>query len=125
MKQLVAIFFIVLLAGCYNDKADKLYPAPATPAPCDTTNVTFSKDVKPILLASCATSACHDAATASNGYDFSVYTGAMAGALNGRLLSTIKQPSGEPYPMPKGLPKLDSCSINKITRWVNQGAQNN
>ncbi len=125
MKKLGAIICVVLLAGCYNDKADKLYPAPTTATPCDTSNVTYSNDVKPILLSSCAKSACHDAATPSNGYDFSGYTGAMAAALNGRLLGTVKQASGETNPMPKGLPKLDSCSINKITRWVNQGAPNN
>jgi hypothetical protein len=27
--------------------------------------------------------------------------------------------------MPKGGAKLDACSINKITNWINKGAINN
>jgi hypothetical protein len=126
MKNFVAIICIVLLAGCYNDKADKLYPVINTGIVCDTTNVTFSKDVLPIMMQQCATSTCHDAASAESGYILSEYNGVLAAATNGnKLLLTIKHDPSEASWMPKNLPMLDSCSINKITRWVNQGAQNN
>jgi hypothetical protein len=116
-----SLVFIVAFTSCYNDKSDVLYPKPNK---CDTTNVSFAADVLPVLLNNCGSSGCHDAATKTYGYDFSSYEGASAAAGYTRLLGTINHTDGYSA-MPKGLPKLDDCSINKITRWVNTGAKNN
>jgi len=127
MKKLFIIAGLALVAaGCYNDKGDKLYPSPAA-AVCDTTTITFSAHVLPIFNASCNLSGCHNTAGApsSGGYDLSSYADARRAAVTGnKLLGDIRWESGH-SPMPKGLPKLSDCEINKITRWVNQGALNN
>jgi hypothetical protein len=39
-------------------------------------------------------------------------------------MGAIRQQSGYKA-MPQGASKLDDCSINKIGRWINLGAQNN
>lgn len=112
-------------ASCYYDKADQVYPVNS----CDTVGMTYTTNIKPILDQNCALSGCHDAASASSGYDFSIYdgsTGSNSGALqaaqNGSLLGTVTHASGY-SPMPKGSAQLSTCNIDKLTAWVNQGAQ--
>jgi hypothetical protein len=123
MKKLIAIIGLALVvSGCYNDKYDKLYPI-GTVA-CDTSTVTFAADILPIFNAKCNTSGCHDAATNSGGYTYTTHAGAQPGALNGKILGTINWSAGYSA-MPKNLPKLSTCEINKISRWINQGALNN
>lgn len=109
------------MAGCYNDKYDQLYPTGT--AVCDTTTVSYAADVQPILTAKCNTAGCHDA-TASGGYTLTTHAGAQTAAGSGKLLGSINWTAGFSA-MPKNLPKLSDCEINKITRWVNQGALNN
>jgi hypothetical protein len=121
-KLLVMAGALVVMAGCYNDKYDKLYPTGAVL--CDTTTVTYMATVKPIIDAKCATAGCHDAATSAAGYNFSTHAGTVASVTAGKLLGTINWTPGFSA-MPKNMPKLSSCEINKITRWVNQGALNN
>lgn len=124
MKKLIAIGAIAMItAGCYNDKADKLYPSPGTVV-CDTTTVTYTDDIKPIFEAKCNTPGCHDAGAIAGGYNFTTQAGIQVPALNGRIVGCINWASGFSA-MPKGLPKLQQCEIDKITRWVNQGALNN
>ena len=115
----------ITAAGCYNDKADKLYPT-ASATTCDTTTVTFAADIEPIISANCAISGgCHDAAGAAttSGYNFVGYSDDLVNQASiGKLVSDIEHTTN---PMPQNAPKLSDCDINKIIRWVNQGAQNN
>lgn len=123
MKKLVAVFAASLIfTGCYFDKADQLYPS--NTVGCDTTTSTFITNVLPVMQQSCATSGCHDATTKQSGYNLATYAGVKMALDDGKLLGSIKQETGYSA-MPKGMAKLDDCSIAKITRWVNLGAQNN
>ncbi len=123
MKKLLILFLgVVALSGCYYDKEDQLYPSP-TGSSCDTTTATFAKDVLPVMQQKCATSGCH-ATTAPTGYNLSDYAGVKAALDAGRFLGAIRHDAGYSQ-MPKGMAKLDDCSIKKITRWVNLGTQNN
>ena len=123
MRKILAIAAIAItMAGCYNDKYEELYPMGTVV--CDTMTVTYTKDIKPIFESKCNTVGCHDAATASGGYDLTTHAGSQPGALNGRIGGAIEWKAGFSA-MPKNLPKLSQCDINKIARWVNQGALNN
>lgn len=122
MKKILAFCIgVIALSGCYNDKADQLYPSTGG---CDTTTVKYAADIQPILQSKCATSGCHDAATKASGYELSTFAGVSATVNSGRLMGAIRQESGYKA-MPQGASKLDECSINKIGRWINLGAQNN
>jgi hypothetical protein len=129
MKKLLILLtaVVVALAGCYNDKYTELYPEPTkggggSGTTCDTSNVTFSQTIKPILDSKCATAGCHDAATLAGGYNFTVYGGARAA--RSRMVGAITWAPGHSQ-MPKGMNKLGDCDIAKITKWVNDGAQDN
>lgn len=119
MRKIIIPLGLLFLASCYADKEDQLYPAGGGGG-CDTTNVSFATKIQPILNQSCALSGCHDAATKSYGHDLSSYNGAVAAANSGRLLGSVKHETGF-LQMPKGMTKLGSCEISKITAWVNAG----
>lgn len=123
MKKLIPALLVILVgfASCYKDNAEDMYPGNATS--CDTTNVTFSGVVKPIIDAKCATAGCHINAAAS-GIDLSTYAGVAHVAGYGDLMGAITH-NGVFSPMPKGMPKLDDCTIAKIRVWVNAGAPDN
>lgn len=134
MKGLVLIFFVfvstVVVSSCYNDKYDKLYPAtPATTTTCDTTTITYAHDIQPIIAANCYNvgGGCHDAAGSStSGFNYTTYAGLVVNITDGSLLTDINfTPTRGHNPMPKGGTQISACDINKITRWVNQGYQNN
>ena len=114
---------LAAFSSCYNDKAELLYPT----STCKSDSVTFSGVVGPILMVNCASAdGCHktaDAAT-SGGVSLDNVAGAQVVANNGKLVGVITHATGYSQ-MPKNLPKLDDCSIAKITRWVTDGAPNN
>ena len=127
-KIILAVALLIVVAGCYNDKYDKLYPAISTTV-CDTTSITYTHDVQPIIASSCYSqgNGCHDAAGSStSGYDYTNFATFQGNALSGWIVSDINfTPTHGHNNMPKNCSQLSSCDINKITRWVNEGAPNN
>jgi hypothetical protein len=128
-KQFFAVLAALAFAGCYNDKADQLYPEPGSGGggggnTCDTANISFATTIKPVLEQYCGLSGCHDAATPSAGYNLTGHAGLKLAHTNGRLLGAINHQSGFSQ-MPKGMAKLSECNLNKITAWVNQGTLDN
>jgi hypothetical protein len=111
-----SILALAVHTGCYKDSKEAMYPSTG----CDTTTVTWSSNIQPIINSNCATSGCHDASSSSGGYALNTYSGVKTIANNGRLLAVIESGS-----MPKGAPKLDNCTINKVRRWINTGAMEN
>jgi hypothetical protein len=127
LTLLLAAAILIVAAGCYNDKYDKLYPA--TPNACDTTvAITYSGDIAPIIATNCFSpgNGCHDAVgSGTSGYDYQTsIIPLQLTASNGMLLGSINWLPGH-NAMPKNGSKLGDCEINKITRWVHSGAPNN
>ena len=125
-KIILAVALLLIFSGCYNDKYDKLYPATAT---CDTTTVSYARDIAPIINSSCAIAGgCHnaDGNSATINLDFTVLSILQSQATTALMVDDINDNPGRGHnSMPLNLPKLQQCDINKITRWVNQGALNN
>lgn len=113
----------IVVAGCYNDNKETLYPAP-DPGSCVTANLRFSTDIQPILNANCATPGCHNTSSSAGGFVLDTYQGVTAAVSAGRLLGTIRHESGYSA-MPKGNNKLADCEISKIAAWIDAGAANN
>jgi len=129
MKKLLMIATMaVAISSCYNDKYDKLYPA--TPGvTCDTTSISYNTDIKPIIAASCAIpGGCHnaDGNALTGNLDFTNLTTLQGQATTDLIVADINgAPTKGHTAMPLNLPKIAQCNINKITRWVNEGAPNN
>ncbi len=102
--------------GCTYDVVD---PSEAG-QPCDSTAITYATGVRPIMERACAFTGCHDAQTRAGGYDLSTYQGVKRAHMMGRLMGSVRHEPGY-SPMPKGLPKLDSCEIYTLELWIQHG----
>ncbi|WP_375562547.1 c-type cytochrome [Bernardetia sp. OM2101] len=116
---LLSVFFSLSLASCeWKSEEDEVGIVE-----CDTSQVTLSGTVKPILQTNCYS--CHSAAGASSlgaGINLESYASLKSRATNGSLLGAIKHSSGY-SPMPKGAAKIASCDIRLIETWINDGAK--
>jgi hypothetical protein len=107
------------LGSCSKESADRLA---GNTTSCDTTNVSYSKQVLPILQDDCYS--CHQGANPFSGIDLSNFAILQAHVKNGDLKSAVTH-TGNVTPMPYELPMLPSCEVNTIVAWVDQGALNN
>ncbi|MEZ4776699.1 MAG: hypothetical protein R3D00_26220 [Bacteroidia bacterium] len=110
----------LILTGCYYDNEEDLYPASTNT--CDTTNVTYSAIVQPLLQNRCYV--CHDAVSKSGNIALDTYNDVLKMVNNGKLWGAINHDQGY-VPMPDGEPKLSACTLDKIKSWINAGASNN
>lgn len=125
LRTLVRLFLLLpallfALHGCYYDVEEQLYPAAVNP--CDTTNVSFSSTIVPILQQNCYS--CHSEAISIGAISVEGYESVLTLVNNGRLVGSINHLSGY-QPMPSDAPKLSNCNLSKIDAWINQGALNN
>ncbi len=127
MKQppfilLLAVLPAFFISSCTSVKKDQLI----LPG-CDTANISYARDIVPILQNNCYT--CHSeqnkvesGGIILEGHDaLAFWTG---GGANSILVGVISHKPGF-IPMPYLEPKMDSCSINKIVAWVIAGSADN
>lgn len=119
-----ALFSLIAFGGCYYDNEEDLYPQVI---PCDTSNVTYSGTVKPIIDQYCIS--CHSQGNPSGNINLEGYTNvAIAGdivpGVYGSLYGVISHYSGN-SPMPKNQPKLPDCKIRQIKKWIDEGTPDN
>ena len=121
VKKLLLGILLLAAVACADDNEEDLMPQQPAQQ-CDTNAVTFSGSVVPILATNCY--ACHAANIAEGGVVLSNYNGVKAKVDDGRLIGAITHSPGF-VPMPQGASKLSSCDMEKIRKWVANGAQNN
>jgi mono/diheme cytochrome c family protein len=113
-----AVFMISTLSSCYYDNYDELL---VDVNPCDTTGVTYSANIAPIMAQHCV--GCHSGSAPSANISLATYDEVKAAANNGSLLGTIRHEAGW-SPMPKNQAPLDECTVSKIEAWINQSMPN-
>jgi len=120
---MLAILAAVTACSKSNEEEERTAPPNNGGGTCNTTNMSFSKDIVPILQSSCYS--CHSNANQSvSGISLEGYSNVKVQVDNGSLVGAITHASGF-TPMPQGGAKLSDCTINKIKSWVNSGAPNN
>jgi len=121
-KPLIIIALITLLAGCYYDNREELYPQVGSD--CDTSNVTYSGTIYPILNSYCL--GCHGSGYASFGGNIRLdnYNDIKTVADDGRLFGSVMR-LPDFSPMPKNAAGLDVCKQDQIKVWIKLGAVNN
>lgn len=97
--------------GAKNTQCD------TTTSQCETQNMSYARDIQPILSMHCV--GCHSSSAPSGGVILDNYNSVRQVASSGRLVGAITHQPGY-KPMPQN-GKLDSCSIQKIISWVNNG----
>jgi hypothetical protein len=122
MKNIIIIiaFSLFTFQSCYYDKEDLLYPFD-----CDTTNITYSLTVTPIINDHCL--ACHGSSNYNSlggNLNLEGYNNIMVPVNSGALLNAIEHNAGY-SPMPKNSPQLSDCNILKIKKWIEAGASDN
>jgi hypothetical protein len=125
MKQIsswiMLLFLSVAFFSCSYDNEEDLYGNEI----CDTSSVTYSKTIKPVLTSNCYS--CHSTSNApsfGSGIKLENYDDLMVQVNNGKLVGAITHSPGYSA-MPQGGVKLDDCTIEKIVTWINSGAPNN
>ncbi|RMG79754.1 MAG: hypothetical protein D6707_07605 [Bacteroidetes bacterium] len=122
---LILIALTGVFTGCYYDNEEYLYGNSNTS--CDTSAVSYTADIEPIISSKCLT--CHGNAsfnTSGGGIALEGYNNISSylSANSTRFLGAVKHLSGY-SPMPKSGTKLDDCSIAKIETWINNNYPNN
>lgn len=121
LKYILGIVPILFsFQGCYYDIENELYPSDGTA--CDTTAVTYTATIQPILNQSCLS--CHSAASAQGNVVLEGYNLLKVYVDDGSFLGAVSHGSGY-SPMPKGGNKLSDCKILQIQTWIASGAPNN
>lgn len=111
------IVAVALIQGCYYDNEEYLYPSTAS---CDTTGVTYSGTIAPIMAAYC--NSCHGNTAPSGGIATDNITAVKANMT--RIWGAINHSNGY-QAMPQNMPKLSDCNLAKIAAWKNAGMPNN
>ena len=111
------MFATFLFTACYYDKEEELYPQLGSKA-CDTTNVTYSRSIAPIISDNCLN--CHSNSSPSGNIKLGSYSDVF-GNLN-KIMPSINYTSSHPMPQSG---QLDSCSLKQFYIWKRNGALNN
>jgi len=119
MKKLGFILLVgatlVGFGACSNDNEEEI-----NTDPCDTSGVTFSGTVQPLLESRCT--GCHNASNASGGVFLHEYAGVKAAVDAGKLEAAVRYEEGAAAMPPDG--KLPDCDIRQISEWIDKGAPN-
>jgi hypothetical protein len=132
MKSWIQVSIIIILfagLGACRHKPEDISPmSPAEPAGCDTTNITYAGDIKPIFDGHCYS--CHGTIVTENGglnledtaslrnylsYDF------RGDSIYGSKLYHCILHARYALPMPPNY-LIDSCSMAQIKHWLSAGA---
>lgn len=89
---------------------------------CDTTNVTYSGTIEPIINNSCK--GCHSGGAPAGNIPLTTYADVKKQVDNGKLWGSVNWDGGY-SPMPKDAAQLSSCKVQTIGIWIADGAQNN
>ena len=121
-RGLVIMFVtVVMVTSCTKENEENLQSKINQPT-CDTLNMTYAKDVLPIITLNCYS--CHGNGNIRGGINLDGFARIKRQVDNNFLLNVIKHSPGYSQ-MPQGQPRLAQCDINKIEAWVNRGALNN
>jgi hypothetical protein len=123
ISAIITISLLFTINSCYYDNEALLYPASnSTPCTDTTTNISYSKDVVPMLQTQCY--GCHNSGFPSGNITMGSYTTDKAVAQSGKLYGVITNASGY-SPMPKGSARMNSCQVALIKKWIDNGMLNN
>lgn len=115
-KENIAMVLTWIKQGAKNNSCE------ASGTSCITTNMSYAKDITPILQASCT--GCHSGTKPQGAIDLTTYANVSKYALNGKLYGSVAHISGF-IAMPTASVSISTCDISKIKSWIDSGSKNN
>jgi len=115
---IIVIAGITLLQACYYDKEQLLLPPQSGVTPTNCASYSFTKEVSPIVQASCSNnSGCHGSGSSNGPGELITYTEIKNAdaQIQGSILAG-RMPLGS---------KLSIAQTQTITCWISGGALNN
>lgn len=133
--RLYLYFLIVLLSvvSCAYNKGEVVTPS----KDCSTTfsNLSFAKDIQPILTTNCAISGCHSGTTPEGNFNLEASKSYATLSKPGRGYIDVSDPKGSVFyssmvstsdPMPpNGRQAMSACDLKRIETWMREGALDN
>jgi hypothetical protein len=130
----------LVLSSCYYHNWENIHPGGQVyTTPCavtDSTVISYSVTIKPIVASKCAQAGCHNSAGGSAN-DFTYYGdttnfvglvavcyGDTSGSSAWQYINGVGPGAGDQMPKP-GSPLLTPCEKASIRNWIHQGASNN
>ena len=119
-KSTIYLLLLVVAAACSWENEETFFPEAEN---CDTLDVSYVKDIVPILVNNCYS--CHSNANAPHfGSGNAFEDHADVSTSTSLIVKVINHMEGVPA-MPRESDKLDDCTISIIEAWVNEGALEN
>lgn len=114
VKIFVLMGFIISISSCYNDNEEDIYIKFNAGVSCDTTNITYDKNMKTFFNAKCAS--CHDGSQSA--CNLNNYNNAHNYAIqaNSNLYTTVAGNSHKNC-------VLTACEDLQLKLWIENGAQ--
>ena len=107
MKYFYSILILLFVYSCSKDVQEEVL---VPPAGCDSTEMFYNKDIKPIISSNCSYFGCHSQG-GEGSFDYTTYAG-------------LALPVENPLHMPEHR-IMDDCQLYKIRLWISQGYPNN
>lgn len=121
-KKLIFLFILgilALLSSCSDDEE----PMMNMTDNCDSVNVSYQRDIVPIINSSCALTGCH--VSGFNSGDFTNYADIKQRADNGRLNTRVVVNQNMPPSNSPGPQSLSDAEIEAFECWIAAGAPEN
>ncbi len=116
MKNVGLLIFIAIAIFYFGSCTKDKMPVPPDCIQADTLN-TYTKSVKAILDNQCASSGCHDAATASSNVILDDFPHSVSAAKTNTKFFCVMEFTCTPH-MPQGFATpIDTSELNAIKRW--------
>jgi hypothetical protein len=112
--------FLLFFVSCYYDNEEALYPSLNNS--CDTTNVTYSGTIAPMLNSYCT--GCHSGSPPSGGISLTSFANVQAVTSSGLLMNALTGNGVPIMPLPPS-GSLPTCKIGQLQIWVRNGIPNN
>ena len=119
---LILLLIIGGMAGMYSCSKEEAVVSLVEPQNCDSTEISYQRDIAGIINNSCAYSPCH--VPGNGNYDYTRYEVVADRVRSGRFEERLLLPEGSPLHMPQGF-TLDECKLYKLRLWIHQGFKNN
>ena len=119
MKKIFILLFGIAILAVACDDDDKVVITDNPMTLCDSLDILYTNDVKPLLAsAGCSGPYCHG--SGAGGFSLDNFENTKISAENAKFLKAIRHETGA-SPMPKGQDKLSDGDIQIIECWIQSG----